>query len=183
MNGWKKAVTTAVVAASLTATAGAMAANDIFVKIGDIKGESADAKHKGEIDVMSWSWGVVQTGTQSGGSGGGAGKVQIHDITIVKHVDASSPALVQAGSDGSHIAVVNLVVRKVGGRQTEYLKIKLQDVVISSVLTSVKTDDTTEHVTLNFGKVEYEYTPMAPDGSVGGTPVKFGWDVRANRKL
>ena len=31
-------------------------ASDIFAKIGDIKGESLDSKHKGEVEVLSWSW-------------------------------------------------------------------------------------------------------------------------------
>ena len=38
-------------------------ATDIFAKIGDIKGESLDEKHKGEVEVLSWSWGVTQTGS------------------------------------------------------------------------------------------------------------------------
>jgi len=47
-------------------------ASDIFAKIGDIKGESPDDKHKGEIEVLSWSWGVTQSGTMAFGGGGGA---------------------------------------------------------------------------------------------------------------
>ena len=34
-----------------------MAAFDYFLKLDGIPGESTDAKHKGEIDVLSWSWG------------------------------------------------------------------------------------------------------------------------------
>ena len=37
-------------------------ASDIFAKIGDIKGESLDDKHKDEIEVLSWSWGVTNAG-------------------------------------------------------------------------------------------------------------------------
>jgi type VI secretion system secreted protein Hcp len=37
-------------------------ATDIFAKIGDIKGESTDAKHKDEIEVLSFSWGVANSG-------------------------------------------------------------------------------------------------------------------------
>ena len=35
----------------------------IFAKIGDIKGESLDSKHKNEVEVLSWSWGVTNSGT------------------------------------------------------------------------------------------------------------------------
>ena len=34
-------------------------AADIFAKIGDIKGESLDSKHKDEIEVLSFSWGLT----------------------------------------------------------------------------------------------------------------------------
>ena len=33
---------------------------DYFLKLDGIPGESVDAKHKGEIDVLSWSWGESQ---------------------------------------------------------------------------------------------------------------------------
>ena len=39
-----------------------MAAVDYFIKFDGIKGESADAKHKDEIDVESWSWGETHAG-------------------------------------------------------------------------------------------------------------------------
>ena len=49
-------------------------ASDTFLKVGDIKGESADDKHQEEIDVLAWSWGVVQTASASGtGKGKGRG--------------------------------------------------------------------------------------------------------------
>ena len=44
-------------------------ASDIFAKIGDIKGESLDDKHKDEIEVLSWSWGVSNAGAIKGASG------------------------------------------------------------------------------------------------------------------
>jgi type VI protein secretion system component Hcp len=40
-----------------------MAAVDYFIKFEGIKGESADAKHKDEIDVESWSWGETRAGS------------------------------------------------------------------------------------------------------------------------
>jgi len=40
-----------------------MATVDYFLKLDGIEGESQDYKHKGEIDVESFSWGVSQVGT------------------------------------------------------------------------------------------------------------------------
>ena len=46
-------------------------AGDMFLKIGDIQGESKDHKYKDWVQIESWSWGESQTG--SAGKGGGAG--------------------------------------------------------------------------------------------------------------
>ena len=66
---------------------------DVFLKLGDIKGESKDSKHAGEIDVLSWSWGVSQTGTMAYGGGGGAGKANFSDLSFMHAVDKASPVL------------------------------------------------------------------------------------------
>jgi type VI secretion system secreted protein Hcp len=109
-----------------------MALFDAFLKLDGIKGESADAKHKGEIDIASFSWGMSQTGVSATGGGGGAGKVKVHDISFVKKTDAASPLLFLNCANGAHIKEANFVVRKAGGEQLEYLKIKLTDVLVSS---------------------------------------------------
>ena len=66
-------------------------ASDIFAKIGDIKGESLDSKHKDEIEVLSFSWGVTNTGAKAAGGGGGEGKATFQDISFVHHIDKASP--------------------------------------------------------------------------------------------
>src|SRR5258708_13968717 len=98
-----------------------MALFDAFLKIDSIKGESADAKHKGEIDVLSFSWGATQSSVSATGGGGGAGKVHVQDFVITKKTDSSSPLLFLTCASGSHIKEVNFVVRKAGGMQLEYL--------------------------------------------------------------
>jgi type VI secretion system secreted protein Hcp len=106
---------------------------DGFLKLDGIKGESADAKHKGEIDIISFSFGASQAGIQATGGGGGAGKVQIYDMHFYKKVDASSPLLFLNCATGTHIKEATFIVRKAGGQQLEFLKIKLTDVLISSI--------------------------------------------------
>jgi len=109
-----------------------MALFDAFLKLDGIKGESADAKHKGEIDIESFSWGMSQTGVSATGGGGGAGKVKVHDIVVTKRTDASSPLLMLNCANGAHIKEGLLTVRKAGGTQLEFLKIKLTDILVSS---------------------------------------------------
>src|ERR1700686_5750090 len=144
-----------------------MALFDAFLKLDGIKGESADAKHKGEIDIMSFSWGVSQTGVSATGGGGGAGKVSFQDIHFTKKTDASSPLLMLNCASGAHIKEGNFVVRKAGGTQLEYLKIKLTDILISGGKdhgSSSGGDIPSESVTINFAKVEYSCQPQGADG-------------------
>ena len=77
-------------------------ASDIFAKIGDIKGESLDDKHKDEIEVLSYSWGVSNAGSMASGSGGGEGKASFHDLSFVHKVDKATPVLLQSCATGVH---------------------------------------------------------------------------------
>jgi type VI secretion system secreted protein Hcp len=163
-----------------------MALFDAFLKIDGIKGESLDDKHKGEIDVLSFSWGVTQAASSATGGGGGSGKAKFDDISIVKKVDASSPLLMLNCATGTHIKEVNFVVRKAGGTQLEYLKIKLTDALIADVRPGGTTEGTTiptEELSLSFSKLEYSYQPQGADGKAQGGPILAGWDVKANKKV
>lgn len=155
---------------------------DMFLKLPDIKGESQDDKHKDEIDILAWSWGVSQSGTMHAGGGGGAGKAAFQDLSVTKWVDMASPKLLSSASTGKHIKEALLTVRKAGEKPLEYLKITLNDCLISSVSTggSGGEDRLTENVTINFGKVKFEYTVQKEDGTAGGV-VPFGFDIKANR--
>ena len=157
---------------------------DMFIKIGDLKGESKDATHKGEIDVLAWSWGVSNSGSAHVGGGAGAGKANIQDLSFTKYVDLSSPDLMLACCNGKHFPEANLVVRKAGENPLEYLKIKLTEVLVTSLSTggSGGEDRLTENVTLNFAKVNVDYVEQTEKGAQGGKP-KMGWDIAANKKL
>lgn len=154
---------------------------DMFIKIDDIKGETADDKHKDEIEVLSWNWGVSQAGAMHQGSGGGAGKVNIHDLTFTKLVDRSTPNLLKNACLGTHLKTALLTVRKAGGTALEYVKITLTDLII----TSVSVGGTggvmlSETVTINFAKVQFEYLPQKTTGGAGAGSISTGWDVTKN---
>src|SRR3954462_6009085 len=109
---------------------GAVMAASIFARIGAIKGESQDAKHKDEIVVLSWSWGVSQSGTLAQGGGGGAGKASFHDFTFTHHVDKASPLLMRACATGEHLKDATITVRKAGKGVQDYLVITMTDVLV-----------------------------------------------------
>jgi type VI secretion system secreted protein Hcp len=154
---------------------------DMFIKLEGVKGEAKDSKHKDEIDVLAWSWGISQSGTFHAGGGGGAGKANFQDISFTKYVDSASANLMLFCANGHHVKEADLVVRKAGDKPLEYIKIHLEPVLVTSISTggSGGEDRLTENVTLNFGKVKVEYIGQKPDGS--GEPAKtFLWDIVKN---
>jgi len=108
-----------------------MALVDYFLKIDGISGESTDDKHRGEIEVASFSWGVTQTSTRATG-GAGAGKATFQDFHFTKLSDKASPTLFQKCATGAHIKHAVLTARKAGENQQEFLKITLSDLLVSS---------------------------------------------------
>jgi type VI secretion system secreted protein Hcp len=160
-----------------------MAAVDYFIKFDGIKGESADAKHKDEIDIESWSWGVTNAGGARTGGGAGAGKVSLQDFHFVMKLNKASPLLMRACATGQHIKTATLSGRKAGKGQLDYLTFKFQDVLISSYQTggSEHADDVPiDQVSFNFAKIEVEYKQQKPDGSLGPGG-QFGYDLKANK--
>lgn len=158
-------------------------ASDMFIKIEGIKGEATDEKHKDEIDILSWSWGVSQSGTMAYGGGGGSGKASFSDLSFHHTVDKSSPVLAQKCATGDHIPSALLTIRKAGGKQQEYYIVKLTDILVSSVQTSGSEagGPLSESVSLNFTKIEFDYKPQKADGSLDA-PVKFGYDLKKQVK-
>ena len=158
-------------------------ATSIFARIGTIKGESRDARHQDEIDVLSWAWGVAQSGTAGHGAGGGVGKASFHDFTFAHRVDKASPSLLQACATGTHLKEATITHRKAGKGQQEYLIIKMTDILVTSVSTSVSAEEgsTLEGVVLAFAKVDLEYKPQKPDGSLD-VGIHFKYDLKAQKE-
>ena len=157
-------------------------AADIFAKLGDIKGESIDAKHKDEIEVLSFSWGVNNAGSMAHGTGGGEGKATFHDLSFVHKIDKASPVLMQACATGVHLKEATITNRKAGKGQQEYLVIKMNDVIVTSVThgTAAASDDN-EQVSLAFAKVALEYKPQKADGSLEAG-IFFKYDLKAQKE-
>jgi len=162
-----------------------MAQVDYFLKIDGVESESLDDKHKGEMELESFSWGETQSGSAGHGGGAGAGKVQPQDFSFVKRVDKSSAVLMIGCATGAHYKSAILTARKAGGGQQDYYKITMEDVLVSSyqVGGSAHSDVVPmDQVSLNFAKLEMSYKEQKPDGSLGGE-VKQKYDFAANKKV
>ena len=154
-----------------------------FLKIDGIAGESSDAKHKGEIELVSFQWGLTQSGTQAGGGGGGAGKVQFQDFHFTQQTQKSSPALMLACASGQHIKGAVLTGRRTGKVQLEFLTIKFTDVLVSSFQEAAGGDEVPiEEVGLDYARIQVTYRPQDASGKPLGD-VNAGWDLKQNKKV
>jgi type VI secretion system secreted protein Hcp len=152
-------------AASVGATS-AVATTDMFLKIGDIKGESTDVKHADEIEVLAWSWGV--NGAVTGGAQkGGAQPACAQPLVVDKYVDRATPPLVTNAALNTTIPTAKLTVRKAGGEQIEVVVVNLTGVTVKAVSNggAAVDDRMTEKVALGFTSATIIYTPQKADGS------------------
>jgi type VI secretion system secreted protein Hcp len=157
---------------------------DMFLKIDGIPGESTDARHSDEIDLLSYNWGESQPPTASSASGSSAaGRVTMRDFHFAMHVNKASPKLFLACASGAHIRNAILTVRRTGANPVEFLKWTLSDVTVASYQTArdmPAAEPPLDQTSLRFTKIEVEYSAVKPDGSLDA-PIKAGWDLQANR--
>lgn len=156
---------------------------DFFIKIDGIPGESKDSKHSGQIDVLQWGYSVSQTSTSHTGGGSGAGKANFGELHFTHYVDKATPNLMKYCASGKHISTVEVSCCKVGDGSQEYMKITLNEVLITHVSPMGSTSDprVTESVGMSYGKVKVEVKEQNTDGSMGAT-VTGTWDVKQNKE-
>ena len=164
-----KALARGAMVATVVASPAAFAAVDMFMKIDGIPGESVDSKHKGDIDVLAWSWG---SSSSSSATSKQAGCVKVQDLSFSKYFDIATPKLISSMATGRTIASAKLTVRKSGDNPLEYITIEMNNVVVTSSATggSGGEDRLTENVSLNFASATVRYTPQNANGS-GGAPI------------
>jgi type VI secretion system secreted protein Hcp len=142
-----------------------------------LEGETQDkefsAKHA--VEVLSFSLGIHNTITVgSASSGVGAGKAQLNDFKITKLVDRASPTLLLYAGNGSHIAQVDLYLRKSGGPSGKglvFLQYSFKLVVVSDIEWNGDRgeDAVREDVTFTYGALQVKYVSQAPNGQAGTT--------------
>lgn len=157
---------------------------DIFLKLQGINGESEDAVHAGEIDIIGWNWGMSNTGTAHLGGGAGTGKVNIGDLSVTKYVDLASTPLMLSCAMGKHVTTATLTIRKAGGdNPLEYLIITMTEVMVTNIQHGGSSGDerTTEVISLNFERIDIKYTEQSKTGGNGGASPEFKWDILKNQ--
>jgi type VI secretion system secreted protein Hcp len=169
------------IAAGAAAPGSALA--DVFLDLDGIPGDSTDAQHKNQIDILTYTQSFKNTAAPSStGTGGGAGKVTCGDITVMKNIDKSSPLLIKAVTTGQHIKTGVLTFRTVGAHEINYYVVSLKDVVITEI---DQTDQSSsarifEKVTFSATDFAFKFTPFMATGKAG-TPISFEFNCAANK--
>jgi len=144
----------------LPAEAADLGAVDVFLKIDGIPGESLDARHAGEIEVLSFSWGVARNDNQPKFV-----KPTLSNLSFLMPISKASPLLMIAAAKGTGIRSAVLTARKAGGQQQEFYKVTMSDCLVTSYQTSGSTQSPSESVSLDYKRIAFEYRPQRADGS------------------
>lgn len=146
-----------------------MAANYFLKFTPEVKGESKQDKYDGQIEILSFSWGVSQAGGYSYGTGGTAAKANVQDLSVSFRACKASPKLMQFCASGKHLDSALLTLLKSTGDsgQEKYTDFELTDVVISSYQTGGSGDDMPiESMSLNFAKVAQKFYSQDDTGNL-----------------
>jgi type VI secretion system secreted protein Hcp len=149
-------------------------ADDMFLQVGDIRGEATAKGYESWIEVLSWSWGASNPTTVGAGTGLSAGKVTVSDLSLMKVADSATPRLIDAVAKGVHFPKAALAIRR-SSDGFEYMRVRLEEVMVSSDQLSAGGERPTESVSLSFARYVVDYTP-----GPGKKTVSFGWDVGRN---
>ena len=161
---------------------------DMFLKIEGIDGESTDDKHKKEVEVLSFHWGITQQRSASASSAGSLSsqRADFQDFSIVKAIDLASPKLALACADGTHLKSVRLEICRSGGDKQPYMEYKFTDVIITGFKSGGSGHGEVlplEEVAFGYGKAEWAYTQTKVEGGKGSGKVPAGWDLKSNKKV
>ncbi|MBB5470453.1 type VI secretion system secreted protein Hcp [Paraburkholderia sp. CI2] len=152
--------------------------NDVFIKIDGITGESQDAAHPDEIEVINWTWKMAQRLSMMSGPGSGVSKASVDDLVFFHNVDRASPSLMSYCLTGTHVSKAVLTMRRAGGSPLDFLRLTMNDVFITGVEMTAQH----EQVRLSFARVKQEYIVQNARGGSNGVVTGI-FDIRANRPV
>ncbi|KWZ53063.1 hypothetical protein WK57_29100 [Burkholderia ubonensis] len=159
----------------------------MFMKVDGVTGESADAQHKGWTDIQTFSWGASQPGAMASGSGGNAGKASFNDLVVAAYMDKGAPAIIKNCASGKHLPSVEISACKTGGTQVEFMRVTLQEVLVTSAqVAGVDPGDVADRLLMHYGfqaaKVKKQYWQQNDNGGKGAE-VLVGWNIKENTEM
>ena len=161
-------------------------ANDYFLKIDGIDGESQQTGHSKELEMDNWSFGETQSGVSATATGSASGKVTLNEFRFSKRMDISSPKLMQLCSNGKHVKWARFTARRAGsegGVPVDYYFVDFGDLVFSSYDISGTVADgwPYESISFSYGQLVVTYKQLSKGVAQG--PIQGGYDAEKNKKI
>lgn len=160
---------------------------DAYLQLGTVPGESADKQFGGTagwIDVISFTYGVSQSGSASSQGGLSAGKSNFQDFTFTQKVHFGSPEMFLTCANGKVHKAAHFVCRKAGETPQVYLQIKMEQVMITSVTTQGAggpDEIPTETVSMTAEKLAVWYGQQDENNKIKADKAT-GWDQKKNEQ-
>ncbi|HLM10544.1 MAG TPA: type VI secretion system tube protein Hcp [Thermoleophilaceae bacterium] len=158
----------ATVAVVFGLVAPAHAANDYFLEVEGMAGESQNQQFAHTIDVSSYSWGASRDN-----------KPQLQNFQVSKNLDLASPALFRALAQGTTVPSAELIGVRTGSETSQvFVRYCLQNVRVASIQQSGQGEDPqpSENVSFSYGAFSEQYSTQKADGTIDQT-VFAGWNL------
>ena len=157
-------------------------ADDMFLIVEDVTGESKDETYKNQCQIQSWNWGMVAPGNFHEGPGGSTGKTQAHDISITMYFDFSTTTFMKFIAEHKHPKTAKIVCRKSGGddKKLEYLVMEMKPLIISALnVSGGGSEYPMVSLSLNFAEITVTYKTQSDVGDAAPENV-FSRDFSAS---
>ena len=155
-----------------------------YLSIPGVPGDSTAKGFEGQIELLTWAWGVDNSASiGSPGGGGGSGKATPRDVIVLAESGIQSPPLLLDTNTGRHVQSALLSCVRPGKKAFTFMTLKFEELLVTSY--AVTPDPTDGHpldlVHLVFAKVTHTVIPQNPDGSAG-TPVTTSFDYTTGKQ-
>ena len=162
-------------------------AQEIYLYLDGIPGESTKTGAEGWIEVFSFSNGITNHSSVAAGTGSGSGKCEFSSISVTKQLDKSSMKLALNNMKGTHIAKGTIVVSQSTGDTTTktYFQYDMTEVFVDSMSWGAAAGGggkPSESVSFSFNQIQIAYSQQAADGSVS-LAGKVGWNTATNSSV
>jgi type VI secretion system secreted protein Hcp len=142
---------------------------DFYLKLDSIDGEAVATNFENQIQLLSFSWGGSQQTSVAGTGGSGAGKVDLADLSVMKHMDKATSPIFKALVSGTHIKTGVLSAVKAGGNNKPFLKLSFEELFITSQQISASSEIPTESVSFSYNQIKEEYWTQNEQGVLTAT--------------
>lgn len=142
----------------------ASAALDTFLKVPGAPGDSVDVAHKGEIEVLSWSWGATNQGLEG---------TLLAPFTWTQTLDSAFVPLFLGLVNDAEFDPVQLAVRRAGIKApSDFFKMTFSDAHVLTLSSAGNGDSVIVTGSMSYSAIAMSYCPQDPRGVSG--PCKTG---------